>query len=451
MPAAGAALKSPAPLAAAESSELKPRSIRDRDCKRNGSSSSSSKRRQEPKKTGDTEPVEADVDNSQMPLTESEAHAQCKAQAPKRGGQRPSVAASHIKAGHVRPKVRDFAVTSFFPVVYENFKHQQVSIFSKGKGHASPSPDPLQLSSMPAAGAALKSPAPLAAAESSEPKPRSDRDRDRKRNGSSKRRQDPKNADYTEPVDAAGNNSQMLLAEKSEAQRKDQARKRVRRDDDETFKMKLRQRKRRDEDDEKKEEHGDASKSVTSSSIFNPTPDARHIKGGHVQPKKPKVRDFAVPSFFPLFMKNLNTSRIPSTSKEKVMLLPHLFPPDPHRTKNCYIPSRSPNLVLQVVKAGIRFASTIRDEPYAPFVGVIRYASTTVKGHIVKIADPRVASLFAVTADNAVGVFNVKVSVFVSTTGTSTDALFARSAFSKCAALTTFHQSVFIFIPDILW
>jgi hypothetical protein len=108
MPAADAALKSPAPLAAAESSEPKPRSDRDRDRKRNGSSSSS-KRRQEPKKTGDTEPVDAAVDDSQMPLTESEAQAQCEAQAPKR--VRRPVAASELAALNVDPKALESLVS----------------------------------------------------------------------------------------------------------------------------------------------------------------------------------------------------------------------------------------------------------------------------------------------------------------------------------------------------
>jgi hypothetical protein len=94
MPASDAALKSPAPPAAAESSEPKPRSDRDRsgDRKRSGSS----KQRQEPKKIDDSENLEAAVEDSQMPLTEADA------QAPKR--VRRPVAASELAALNVDPK-----------------------------------------------------------------------------------------------------------------------------------------------------------------------------------------------------------------------------------------------------------------------------------------------------------------------------------------------------------
>jgi hypothetical protein len=105
MPAADAALKSPAPPAAAESSEPKIRSDRDRssgDRKRNSSSSSSSKHRQEPKRAEDLEPAEG-VDDGQVSLTEVEA------QAPKR--VRRPVAASELAALNVDPKALESLVS----------------------------------------------------------------------------------------------------------------------------------------------------------------------------------------------------------------------------------------------------------------------------------------------------------------------------------------------------
>lgn len=104
MPAADAALKSPAPPAAAESSEPKVRSDRDRsgDRKRN-SSSSSSKHRQEPKRAEDLETADGVVDDGQLSLTEVEA------QAPKR--VRRPVAASELAALNVDPKALESLVS----------------------------------------------------------------------------------------------------------------------------------------------------------------------------------------------------------------------------------------------------------------------------------------------------------------------------------------------------
>jgi hypothetical protein len=94
MPASDAALKSPLPLAAVESSEPKVRSDRDRsgDRKRN----SSSKQRQEPKKLDDSENVDALIEDGHATLTEADA------QVPKR--VRRPVAASELAALNVDPK-----------------------------------------------------------------------------------------------------------------------------------------------------------------------------------------------------------------------------------------------------------------------------------------------------------------------------------------------------------
>jgi hypothetical protein len=95
VPAADSVLKSPAPSVAAESSEPKSRSDRDRDRKKSNGSSSS-KQRQEPKKTDDSEAIDAVVEDGQVPLTETEA------QLPKR--IRRPVAASELAALNVDPK-----------------------------------------------------------------------------------------------------------------------------------------------------------------------------------------------------------------------------------------------------------------------------------------------------------------------------------------------------------
>jgi hypothetical protein len=98
MPAADAVLKSLEPHAAAESSEPKARSDRDRDRSgdRKRNSSGSSKHRQDPKKTDVVEYADAVVDDNQVPLTEAEA------QVPKR--VRRPVAASELAALNVDPK-----------------------------------------------------------------------------------------------------------------------------------------------------------------------------------------------------------------------------------------------------------------------------------------------------------------------------------------------------------